>query len=251
MVEGRKMPLRTVEHRRPRTPEPQPCREEQRDPMKCRRAAVEGTGKATEDVIGRLQREDGDGGCHEGAARRSTGSRKRHRASPQRQQAALPVKRVAEDRTGHPHPKGERQVRRDNFRGGRAVLRAARGDRLWRWRRRRTGSHARDDCGGPGGDVPRPQDLKDWQPPRRRRRRRPVGIKESRDCRFVSVGTTLHGGGGLCRGCGCLLEMKGSRRQSPLHLGGPRFSPSVSEGGCGVRGATGTFRNVQVSDICI
>ncbi len=49
---------------------------------------------------------------------------------------------------------------------------------------------------GPGDDVPRPQDLNDWKPPRRRRRRRTSRNKKSQGCRFLSVGTTLHGGGG-------------------------------------------------------
>ncbi len=217
MVERRREPLRTVEHRRPRTPEPQLCREVQRDPMRCHRAAVKGTEKASEDVIRRLQGKDGYDGCHTGAACRSTSSRKRHRAH--HSGSMLHFRRKEWPRTGQATLTPRTSIRCAVTTCQEGVpcpgLPVAIG-----CGGHGTGNHAWDDCEEPGGDVPRSQDLNDWKPPRRRRRRRSSRNK-SRGCRFVSVGTTLHGGGcsvvheGASQRFSSLLEMDGSRRQSP------------------------------------
>jgi len=98
----RSVPLRNVEHRRPCTPERQPCRPREKDQTKCRRATVEEPLEAPEVDIGRLQGKDAEEGCREGDARHvKMGSKRRRCTPPQLCQAGLSRESVAMGKASH------------------------------------------------------------------------------------------------------------------------------------------------------
>jgi len=196
----RSVPLRTVEHRRPCTPERQPCRPKEKNLTKCRRATVEETLEAPEVDIRRLEGKDAEERCRAGDARRvEKGSKRRRRTPPQLCQAGLSKERVAVDKASHADFKEGDQVWLDNPRGKKGKLTKLQspwegsytvvdgqeqdGDDEGTDRdggvvngQDQDGDNERADCGGGdlGGDADDSelQQESDTQQPRRQRRRR-------------------------------------------------------------------------------